>query len=107
MINEHAGAELSRLSSATTQSRSSGLAASNEASPEPQSAFGSVLAGVLVDTAAALRTGEVKSLSAMRGDGSVLDAVEAVMRAEQQLQATLAIRDKIVAAYLDLSHQQI
>ncbi len=69
--------------------------------------FGDMMAGLLSDAAGALRAGEAKSIAAMRGEGSIQDAVEAMMRAEQQLQATLAIRDKVVAAYLDLSRQQI
>jgi flagellar hook-basal body complex protein FliE len=72
-----------------------------------KSSFGEMMAGLLSDAAGALRTGEAKSIAAMRGEGSIQDAVEAVMRAEQQMQATLAIRDKVVAAYLDLSRQQI
>ena len=44
------------------------------------------------------------------GDYHVLDtreAVDAVMNAEQSLQAAIAIRDKVVSAYLEISRIQI
>ena len=39
----------------------------------------------------------------MQGKASVQQVVEAVMSAEQTLQSAIAIRDKVVAAYLELS----
>jgi flagellar hook-basal body complex protein FliE len=37
----------------------------------------------------------------------VQQVVEAVMAAEQTLQSSIAIRDKVVAAYLEVSRMQI
>ena len=42
-----------------------------------------------------------------QGQASVQQVVEAVMSAEQTLQGAIAIRDKVVAAYLEISRMQI
>lgn len=69
--------------------------------------FGSVLAelaGKAVDT---LKAGEAAATAGLTGKASVQDVVEAVMAAEQTLQASIAVRDKVVAAYLELSRMAI
>jgi flagellar hook-basal body complex protein FliE len=62
---------------------------------------------VLSETVTALRTAETTSTAALEGKASIQEVVDAVMRAERQLQTTLAIRDKVVAAYLDITRMQI
>lgn len=42
-----------------------------------------------------------------KGQASVQQVVEAVMSAEQSLQTALAVRDKVVAAYQEISRMQI
>jgi flagellar hook-basal body complex protein FliE len=54
-----------------------------------------------------LKTGEAISIAGIRGQASVQQVVEAVMAAEQTLQSSIAIRDKVVAAYLEVSRMQI
>ena len=44
-----------------------------------------------------MRTGEAAALAGLQGKASVQQVVEAVMSAEQTLQAAIAIRDKVVA----------
>ncbi len=41
------------------------------------------------------------------GKASVQQVVEAVMSAEQTLQSAIAIRDKVVSAYLEISRMAI
>lgn len=69
--------------------------------------FGDVLKGMLSDVDRSLRAAEQNGIGAMTGDVSLQKAVESVVQAEQKVQLTAAVRDKIVAAYLELSRMQI
>jgi flagellar hook-basal body complex protein FliE len=51
--------------------------------------------------------GERAALEGMRGTLPTPQIVDAIMKAEQALQTSLAIRDKAVAAYLEVSRMQI
>jgi flagellar hook-basal body complex protein FliE len=55
----------------------------------------------------ALRGAEKLSVQALSGDVNAREVVDAVMSAEQSLQAAVAIRDKIVTAYLEVSRMAI
>lgn len=61
-------------------------------------------AGSFVDT---LRGAETAATRALQGDGDIRSVVDQVMSAEQSLQAAVAVRDKIVAAYLEVSRMSI
>jgi flagellar hook-basal body complex protein FliE len=54
-----------------------------------------------------LNNAEQLSLKALKGDADTRTVVDAVMTAEQSLQAAVAIRDKIVSAYLEVSRMAI
>lgn len=69
--------------------------------------FGQVLANVASDTVNTMRAGEAAAISGMRGAIPVQDVVEAVMAAERSLQTALALRDKAVGAYQEISRMQI
>lgn len=58
-------------------------------------------------TVSDLRNAEQISLKALSGEADIRDVTDAVMSAEQNLQAAIAIRDKIVTAFLDVSRMQI
>jgi len=47
------------------------------------------------------------SIKALQGDADTREVVDAVMNAQETLSAAIAIRDKIVAAYLDVSRMSI
>lgn len=77
-------------------------------SPEVGSTdFGAMLGQLIGNAAGALKTAEATSIAGMRGQASVQQVVDAVMSAEQTLQGAIAIRDKVVAAYLELSRMSI
>jgi flagellar hook-basal body complex protein FliE len=77
-------------------------------SPEAGSPdFGAMLGQLIGNAASALKTAEATSIAGMRGQASVQQVVDAVMSAEQTLQGAIAIRDKVVAAYLELSRMSI
>ncbi len=69
--------------------------------------FGQVLADVVTQAAADLKTGEATAISGLRGKASVQQVVESVMSAEQSLNTAIAIRDKAVAAYQSLTQMAI
>jgi flagellar hook-basal body complex protein FliE len=69
--------------------------------------FGEVLAQASGDALKTLRAAETSSLSGLEGKASVQQVVENVMSAERTLQTTLAIRDRAVAAYQQISQTPI
>jgi flagellar hook-basal body complex protein FliE len=48
---------------------------------------------------------EVKSFEAIQGKATTREVVDAVMKAQQTLQTAIAIRDKVVTAYLEVSQR--
>lgn len=87
----------------TTRSGST-PAASGVVTPK---SFGEALAGVANDAIGALKGAETMSTQALQGKADTREVVDAVMNAEQSLQAAIAIRDKIVSSYLEISRMQI
>lgn len=86
-------------------SRTTGAEAASNA--EPGQDFASVLSNMISTSIDTVRQGEQTAAAGVKGQASVQQVVEAVMSAEQSLQSTLAIRDKIVQAYLEISRMQI
>jgi len=77
------------------------------ANAEAGSDFGTVLMQMTTDAANVVRNAEATSIAGIQGKASVQQVVEAVMDAEHTLQGVVAIRDKVVAAYLEISRMQI
>jgi len=69
--------------------------------------FGAVLGQMTMDAIGVLKSGEAMSIAGVRGQASTQQVVEAVMAAEQTLQTSVAIRDKVVSAYLEISRMSI
>ena len=88
---------------ASTQSAGVASAVGSGQGPD----FASVLAAVARDGMETLHTGEAAALAGMQGNASVQHVVQAVMSAEQTLQAAIAIRDKVVAAYQEISRMAV
>jgi flagellar hook-basal body complex protein FliE len=76
------------------------------AQAEPQD-FASIIGEMAKDAIAILKTGEATAISGVRGGATVQQVVEAVMAAEETLQAGISIRDKVVSAYLEISRMSI
>lgn len=55
----------------------------------------------------AVKLAENNALSALSGNASARDIVDAVMSAERSLQIAVGIRDKIVSSYLEVSRMAI
>ena len=63
---------------------------------------------VLLDQLAMpVKAGEAAAVAGIEGKLDTRQVVDAVMAAEHTLQTVIAVRDKIVSAYLDLSRMQI
>jgi flagellar hook-basal body complex protein FliE len=69
--------------------------------------FGALLKQFAAEAAGVVKNAEAVSIQGVRGQASVQQVVEAVMSAEQTLQGALAIRDKVVSAYLEISRMSI
>ncbi|WP_173934790.1 flagellar hook-basal body complex protein FliE [Chelativorans sp. Marseille-P2723] len=75
--------------------------------PTDGDAFSAMVSELAADTVSRLTKAENLSLQALQGEAETRAVVDAVMDAEQSLQAAIAIRDKIVTAYLEISRMAI
>jgi flagellar hook-basal body complex protein FliE len=69
--------------------------------------FGTLLGQMMSDAVGVVKTAEAASLAGIKGQMPVQQVVDAVMAGEQTLQAAIAVRDKVVAAYLEISRMSI
>lgn len=69
--------------------------------------FGEVMSSLATNTVGNIKQAEKISLDAVTGEAGTREVVDALMTAERSLQTAIAIRDKIVTAYLDVSRMQI
>jgi len=77
------------------------------ARPAPSADFADVLAEVSGNAISTLKSGEAAAIGGIEGKASVQQVVEAIMSAEQTLQTALAIRDKVVSAYQEISRMAV
>lgn len=73
----------------------------------PGEDFGALIGRLAGETAAAVRSGEAAALAGVQGGLPLQTVVERVMAAERTLQAAIAVRDKAVSAYQEISRMQI
>jgi flagellar hook-basal body complex protein FliE len=73
----------------------------------PNLDFARILESFAASATGDLKTAEAASIAGMQGGLAIGDVVEAVMQAERSLQTALAIRDKVVNAYLEMTRMQI
>lgn len=69
--------------------------------------FADALNQTVGKTIGTLQNAEQMSIQALKGDADTREVVDAVMSAQQSLQTAVAIRDKIVSAYLEVSRMAI
>jgi flagellar hook-basal body complex protein FliE len=69
--------------------------------------FGKVLADVATNTVDALKAGESAAIGGITGSRSVQQVVDAMLNADQALQTAIAVRDKLVSAYQEISRMNI
>ena len=71
------------------------------------SSFTDMLAQVASQGVNSLRNGEQMSMKGIEGTAQTQDVVDAVMSAERSLQTAITIRDKVVAAFQEISRMPI
>jgi len=97
-----------RLDTAPVQANGLSLPAGNAAaSAEAGRGFAAAMAEVMQDATRSIKGAETTSIQGIHGQGSTQAVVDAVMGAERTLQTAVALRDKAVSAYLELSRMSI
>ncbi|WP_018689951.1 MULTISPECIES: flagellar hook-basal body complex protein FliE [Ahrensia] len=79
----------------------------NTISTGSEMSFSQVLSDMAADTVSSVRTADKTAVQGLMGNADTRQVVDAVMQAEQALQASIAVRDKIVTAYLEISRMSI
>ena len=69
--------------------------------------FGQVFNQMVGDTVGTLESGEATAIQGLQGGVPAFKVVESVMAAQRSLQSLLAIRDKAVSAYQEISRMAI
>jgi flagellar hook-basal body complex protein FliE len=69
--------------------------------------FGSMLSQLTDGAMSTLKAGEASAISGIEGKTPVQDVVNSVLDAQGALQTVLAIRDKVVSAYQEVSRMAI
>lgn len=69
--------------------------------------FGDMIANRLRDVSRSIHQAEAAAVGGLSGNVPVQQVVEAVMSAEQNLQVAIALREKVISAYLEISRMQI
>lgn len=97
------------IADALSAYRQSGGTAANatSAASEGGSSFADTLKGFVGDTVGALQEGEKAAASGATGKGDLASIVTAISKAELMLQTVVTIRDKVIAAYQDISKTAI
>jgi flagellar hook-basal body complex protein FliE len=98
---------LDRLNPSDFLSGAGGLPSAATPSMGAAETFGAAMRTAVTRTVDTLQSAEAISLKALVGEADTRQVADAVMSAEQSLQTAIAIRDKIVTAYLEVSRMQI
>ena len=79
-----------------------------QASQDPdRDEFAAVLADFASQAITTMRHGEDAAVAGIKGAAPIQEVVDKVMAAEHALQSAMAIRERVVAAYLDISRMTI
>lgn len=88
-------------------SKGAGAAPNVSSAASPQKDFAQTLASMAVDAIGTVKTGEATAIAGMQGQAPLQQVVQAVMQADQALRTVVAVRDKVVGAYQEISRMQI
>lgn len=111
MINaiETIGAAISTVKDITTTSSASSAQniLGGAATAGASQSFADVMGSMAAEMTNSLKKSEVASIQGIRGEANTREVIDAVMNAEQSLQTAIAIRDKVVSAYLEIARMPI
>jgi flagellar hook-basal body complex protein FliE len=79
----------------------------DDAQAATDTSFGSVLQGAVTGLTNLGNQADQKSVQAMSGNGGLTDVVMAVSKAEMALQASVAVRDKVISAYQEIMRMSV
>lgn len=82
-------------------------AAQRATSPVPPGGFADMLGQMITDAAGTVRNAEAASIAGIRGQMPAQQVVQTVLAAQETLQTAIAVRDKVVSAYLEISRMGI
>lgn len=105
MITGIGALDFSKISGTSGLGQSGPVTAAGAA--DATSSFASVLGDLATRTVGTLENAEQLSAQGLQGQADMREVVDAVMSAEQALTAAVAIRDKIVSAYMEVSRMSI
>jgi flagellar hook-basal body complex protein FliE len=74
---------------------------------QPDHDFATLLGHAISEFGQKMRQAEAVSIGGVKGTAALQDVVEHVMAAEQSLQAVIAVRDKVISAYQEISRMAI
>ncbi len=92
---------------AVAPSLTTGAAAGANETAAAGQGFAAAMADIARNASDAVKGAETTSIQGINGQASTQAVVDAVMGAERSLQTAIAIRDKVVSAYLELSRMSI
>jgi flagellar hook-basal body complex protein FliE len=82
-------------------------AAGSAVSASAGSDFGQIMSQISGDAIGTLKSAEATSIEGLQGAAPVHQVVETIMAAQRSLQSALALRDKAVTAYQEISRMAI
>lgn len=85
----------------------SGATKSAASSSVDGASFSQVLAHLTTDVVDKLKSSEATSIASVQGKASAQQVVDEIMSAERALQTAIAVRDKAVGAYQEISRMAI
>jgi flagellar hook-basal body complex protein FliE len=97
----------SLLGSSQTASATQSLQAVQSTSSGAGGDFSSMMAQLANGTVDSLNTSERMSIAGMSGKATTQSVVEAVMQAQESLQTAVAVRDKAVSAFQEVTRMSI
>jgi len=77
------------------------------AAPAGQVDFATMIAQMANQAVDTVRVAEAASTAGIKGQMPITEVVDKVLEAERALNSAISVRDKVVAAYLELSRMQI
>ncbi len=97
----------SAVSSVLGSGQAAAAAQKAQAATSASGDFSSLLTQLSSDTVNKLNTSETMSVAGLSGKATTQSVVEAVMSAQEALQTAVAVRDKAVSAFQEVSRMSI
>ncbi|MGO8120987.1 flagellar hook-basal body complex protein FliE [Rhizobium ruizarguesonis] len=69
--------------------------------------FASIMGNMASDAVNSLKGAESMSFAGIKGTATTREVVDSMLQAEQTLQTAIAIRDKVVSAFLEVTKMQM